>query len=149
MTIYAPDVDYWKTGSKRSAVQWIDLAVKQLRDHGATDVMQAIGEQNGREAFLLQFLLAGQRFRILWEVLPLPLKMQSEADQRAARVQAATSLYHDVKARCVAAARYGGEMGFFQFKVLPDGRTVQQLTDAELTERYSTMLPGPDQKRIL
>lgn len=147
MTIYANDVDYWKTGSKRSATKWIDLTVKQLRDHGATDIVQAVGEQNGRTAFMLQFKLGGEPHRVVWEVLPT--RTAAQADDRAAVVQAATSLYHDVKARCVAATRYGDDAGFFQFKMLPDGRTVQDLALPELLDNFGGLLPGvPQRARI-
>ena len=140
--IFAHEVDYWKTGSKRSPAQWIELTIKQIRDHGGTNVFQAVGEQGKREAFLIQFTLGGEQYKIVWPVLPLPNYMDSEANKRAARVQAATTLYHDVKSRCVAAARYGNAIGFFQFKMLPDGRTVQQIATHELLAGLPAIMAG-------
>lgn len=149
---YADEVDYWKTGSKRSPAQWIELARKQLVDHGATNIVSAEGEASGREAYMLQFEIQGATYKIVWPVLDLPWNLkEKETNRRAARVQAATTLYHDVKACCVKAARYGHRTGFFQFRLLPDGRSVQQLGDAELLdglpEAMQVGLPAPKNPR--
>jgi hypothetical protein len=45
---------------------------------------------------MLEFDLGGERYKVVWPVLPT-----KTGKDRAARVQAATALYHDVKARCV------------------------------------------------
>lgn len=145
---YANEVDYWKTGQTRTPEQWIALAVKQLEDHGATNVVTASGDNDGRHCFMMQFMLAGQQHRIIWPVLPVRWT-DSESDKRAAKVQAATVLYHEVKHRCVVATRYGSQFGWFAYQQLPDGRTVQQLSSDELMRGVPEvmtpkMLPAPD-----
>lgn len=129
---YASDGDYWKTGSKRTATHWIELAKNQLIDHGATNVVTAQGEQDGQVAFMIEFTLMGERYRLVWPVLPLAISMQTESNRKAAEVQAATSLYHEVKSCCVKSTRYGSHSGFFQFQLLPNGVTVQQMTATDL-----------------
>lgn len=142
--IFATDVDYWKTGGSRTPDQWLDLAESQIRQHGGKDMVRAIGEQGGRKAYLIEFTLNGQRYKIVWPVLPLPRFKDTDDNRRAAERQAATSLFHDVKARCVAASRYGPEFGFFQFAKLPDGRTVQQASLPELEQGLPELMKGPE-----
>ena len=98
---FAHDVDYWKTGTKRTPAQWIDLAVAQIRDHGGTSIVQASGEQEGHEAYMIGFYLSEDHYKIVWPVLPV--RWNAEKDRVAARRQAATTLYHDVKAHHDAA----------------------------------------------
>ena len=130
-------------------MEWLALAVSQLRSHGASQVVQAVGEgEGGREAYLLEFTLHDQRYKVVWPVLPLAASYRTDKNQEAARRQAATSLYHDVKARCVTAARYGSEMGFFQFRQLPDGRTVQEMTAVELMEGLPRMMHQDATRRL-
>ncbi len=57
------------------------------------------GTQDGRGAFIVAFELDGTPFKIVWPVLPT-----RGDNERAARVQAATFLYHDCKARVLSAA---------------------------------------------
>lgn len=135
---YAHEVDYWKTGSKRSPAQWIDLAIEQIRQHGGTNILNAAGDHDGREAYMLGFELAGERYKIVW--LVLPTWGSSETDNRSARRQAATSLYHDVKSKCVAAKRYGDQFGFFQYRVLPNGQSINELADPDLMEAVPMLM---------
>jgi hypothetical protein len=126
-------------------MQWLDNAVKQLKDHGATDIVIAQGGQGGREVFMLQFTLRGMKHKVVWPVLPLSMHVKdTESNLNAARRQAATSLYHDVKARCVAATRYGDRFGFFQFQLLPDGRTIQECSLPELSEGLPKLMSPAD-----
>ena len=143
---YANDVDYWRTGTTRTPAQWIELAIGQIRSHGGSNIFQAIGEQDGREAFMLQFDMKGSRYKIVWPVLPV--FSTTESNTSAARRQAATTLYHDVKARCVAATRYGDRFGFFQFKLLPNGQTVGQLSDPDLLEHLPAIMSAPQLPQI-
>ncbi len=137
---YAEDVDYWRSGTKRTPAQWIELTISQIRDHGGKNIVNATGEIDGREGFMVQFSLDGDRYKIIWPVLPTRNNYQDSAS--AARRQGATTLYHDVKARLVTAARYGNEFAFFQFRELPDGRTVGELAAPELTDSLPQLLRG-------
>ena len=144
---YAHEVDYWKTGTTRSPAQWIELAIQQIRGHGGTNIVQATGDQDGREAFMLAFALKGSTYKIVWPVLPV--WNASEKDRASARRQAATTLYHDIKARCVSATRYGDRFGFFQFKLLPNGQTIGQLADPDLLEHLPTLMTAaPKQPQL-
>ncbi len=55
-----------------------------------------------------------------------------KGNERAARIQAATFIYHDVKARCVSARILGKRAAFFTYLMLPDGRTAAQAAAPEL-----------------
>jgi len=142
MKVFAQDVDYWKTGSKRSVSQWVDLARGQLVSHGAKNIVYAEGDQDGMAAFMFEFSLGDDRHRIVWPVLPA--RGGDATSEQSARIQAVTTLYHDIKACCVKAARYGNRSGFFSFRLLPDNTTVQQMTDADLMHSLPRIMsPAP------
>jgi hypothetical protein len=134
--VYAEEVNYWKTGTSGPDA-WIDKAKAEIRVAGGKVLNEAFGSQEGRAAFMLEFTFGGDRFRAVWPVLPSKTKAE-----RAARIQAATFLYHEIKARCMAAKVLGVQASFFNYLVLPDGRTASQLAMPELTERYPKLLTG-------
>lgn len=49
-------------------------------------------------------------------------------------------LYHDTKARCMAAKVLGSRAAFFNYLLLPDGRTAAQIAAPELLNLYPKML---------
>lgn len=128
MTIYAEDINYWKT-SKSSPDMWIDRAKHQIEQLGGKILIEGFGSESmtGRTAFILSFELSGNEFKIIWPVLP-----NKTDNNRAAKIQAATMLYHDVKAKCISSAVLGSRAAFFSFLVLPDGRTVTEAAIPEL-----------------
>lgn len=131
----AETVNYFKTGTSAPDT-WIDKAKAEIRAAGGTVLNEAFGSQEGRAAFMLEFSFGADRFRVVWPVLPSRLKNA----ERACRVQAATMLYHDVKAKCVSAKVHGARAAFFQYAVLPDGRTAAQAAAPELLELYPKLL---------
>jgi hypothetical protein len=135
--VYAEDVNYWLTErTLTSAERWMEHAKKEIKAANGKVVSEAFGsDETGRAAYMLEFSFGAERFRIVWPVL----KSRSN-NVRAARVQAATMLYHDIKAKCVSAKVHGPKAAFFQFLMLPDGRTAAQLAAPELSERYPKML---------
>lgn len=137
-TIYAEDVDYWKTGQRRSVSQWLDLAESQLVKHGAKDIMRATGTDAGHVTYLFAFVLNDQRFKMVWPVLPC--RKKSDPNTESAKVQAATSLYHEIKNCVVIGNRYGKRTGFFSYQMLPDGRTVRELAAPELSGNIAGLL---------
>lgn len=140
MTIYAEDVNYFKT-SQSSSDSWIAKAKAEIKAAGGKVTGEAYGaDQNGRAAFMLSFTFSDQPFKIVWPVLPTRTKR--EVDERAAKVQAATMLYHDVKAKAVSAKVHGVKAAFFQYMLMLDGRTAAQLARPELTEQYPKLLTG-------
>lgn len=131
----AEDVNYWKTGTSAPDT-WIDRSKSEIRAAGGSVISEAYGsDAAGRAAYLLEFSFSGERFRAVWPVLPSKTK-----NERAARIQAATMLYHDVKAKCVSAKVHGAHAAFFQYAVLPDGRTAAELAAPELAARYPRLL---------
>lgn len=107
--IYAEDVgNYWKT-STAAPDSWIDKTKAEIRAAGGEVLKEAFGDQDGRAAFMLEFTFGADTFRAVWPVLPT----RKPADARAARVQAATMLYHDVKSKCVSAKVHGLRAAFF------------------------------------
>jgi len=135
--IYAEEVNYWKT-SNVSPDTWIDKAKAEIMASDGTIDGDAFGSYDGRAAYRLDFSFGADRFCAIWPVLPF----RKAADVRAARIQAATMLYHDVKAKCISAKVHGARAAFFQYAVLPDGRTAAQVADPELTQLYPKMLTG-------
>lgn len=141
-TVYAEDVNYWKT-SQVSPDTWIDKAKREIENAGGKVHGEAFGrDENGRAAFMLDFAFGTERFRAIWPQLPT----YSGKDDRAARIQAATMLYHDIKAKCVAAKVHGPRAAFFQFLTLPDGRTAPQAANAELTALWPKMLSSGEER---
>jgi hypothetical protein len=134
--IYAEDVGhYWRTGTS-SPDTWIDKARREIAAANGEVLGEAFGrDEMGRAAFLLEFSFDGERFRIVWPVLE-----SRTGNEKAARIQAATFLYHDVKARCMAAKVLGKRAAFFNYLLLPDGRTAAQLAAPELVNLYPKML---------
>ena len=135
---YAEDVgNYWKTGQSAPDT-WIDKARAEIRAAGGKVLSEAFGrDQDGRAAYMLVFSFGPEQYRAVWPVLPTRTN-----NERAARIQAATMLYHDIKAKAVAAKVHGARAAFFQFLLLPDGRTAPQAADAELTTVWPKLLTG-------
>lgn len=134
--IYADEVNYFKTGTTAPDT-WIDSAKKEIVRAGGRVLNEGYGrDEAGRAAYLLEFAFDSERFRAIWPVLPT----RKPQDERAARIQAATMLYHDIKAKCVSAKVHGARAAFFQYLALPDGRTVAQLAVPELTTAWPKLL---------
>lgn len=125
---YAETVNYWET-SRSSADSWIDKAKKEIAQIGGQVIAEAFGSEphTGRSAFMLAFNAGGQQFKIVWPVLN-----SKTGKDRAARIQAATFLYHDVKAKCMVAKVFGVRKAFFEYIMLPDGRVTSDLASTEM-----------------
>ena len=134
--LYAEDIGhYWKTG-KSSPDRWIDLAIIQIEDIGGYIISQAFGQDGtGKAVYMLAFDIDSEQYKIIWPVLPSKTNNQS-----ASRIQAATMLYHDVKAKCMSAAVLGTRTAFFSFLVLPDGRTAASVANPELIRTLPLLL---------
>jgi hypothetical protein len=81
MTVYAEEVNYWKTGQS-SPDTWIDNANREIAAIGGTVLNEGYGweQASKRAAFLLEFTIGAERFRAVWPVLPV----RSAKDERAA-----------------------------------------------------------------
>ncbi len=134
---YAEDVNYWKSGTS-SPDTWMERAKKQVENLGGKVLMEAFGKDaTERSAYMLAFEIGGDRFKVIWPVLP-----SKSGNEKAARIQAATMLYHDIKARCLTAMVMGTRSAFFSYLLLSDGRVATQADDDELADLFSMRLLG-------
>ena len=140
MTTYAEECNYWKTG-RSSADSWIDKAKKEITAVGGVIDGQGFMQdmQSGKAGYMLAFRFDNDPYRLVWPVLPVRTKNASS--EEAARRQAATAMYHDVKAKCVAIKFRGAAVAFAGERLLPSGRTVAESTDSEILE-HMPMLPS-------
>jgi hypothetical protein len=127
---YAEDIKvYWKTSVSVPAI-WTNRAKELIEKLGGEVLLEAIGKEpdTGREALLMIFEIEGDRFKVVWPVLDVRRK----ANAKAARIQAATMMHHDIKAKCVSAKVIGARAAFFQYLMLPDGRAAVEASVPEL-----------------
>jgi hypothetical protein len=128
--LYADELPYWKTSTSDPGT-WIDRAAIEIERAGGEVIGRACGKlPSGRVAFVLQFKLEEDVFRVVWPVLT----PRHEKDLAAARRQAATALFYDVKARCISSRFMGARAAFCAFMLLPDGRSVGDLALNQLAE---------------
>lgn len=125
---YAEDVgNYWKT-SRNAPGHFVDKAVSEVEKAGGRILGHGFGyATDGRPAFVFRFEIDGEPYQLLWPLLP-----SKDDNELAAKRQAATALYYDVKARCVSAKMVGPHVAFAAYRMLASGQTVGELTDAEL-----------------
>ena len=137
--IEADRANYWKTG-ERSADTQLDRSSQLIMDAGGVINARGIGMFGGNESVLLGYELDGESYRIVWPVL-VPRNENSMKDRRAARIQAATFVYHDVKSKCMAAQILGTRTAMLPYLLTANGRTVAELTNPELEKSLPKMLP--------
>lgn len=118
VVMYAEDLPYWKTGQS-SPDTWIERTIKVVTELGGKVLMEAFGrDDTGQSAFLLNCRIGAETYRIVW-----PVMRSKSGNGKAAKIQAATMLYHDIKARAVSAAILGIKASFFTYLELPSGMT--------------------------
>jgi hypothetical protein len=133
---YAEHINYWKT-SRSSPDTWIERARRQIENLGGTVLAEGFGGNAlGQAAYMIGFEIKDRKFKVIWPVLPT----ESGKDKQAAKIQAATMLYHDIKSRCISATVLGVEKAFFSYLLLPDGRTASEATVKELTRGIPELL---------
>ncbi len=140
---YAQDLPYFDTG-KSDPSRWIDRAKKEIEKAGGEVLADAFGAQKVdgkiKAAYMLQFTFGEDRFRVLWPVLEGKYT-SNDRDHKflsKAKRQAATMLFHDVKAACVKARVMGARTAFFAHLELKDGQPITQLQP----ERVPKLLGG-------
>lgn len=140
---FAEEMPYWKS-SKSSVSTWQDRTEMEVARHGGAVV--AIGKSRdpstGHTVFIVDFINAAQRFRAAWPVLESKWKNPSEADLKAAEVQAITSLYHDIKARSLRVRLFGFRSAYIDFLLLPNGMTLSQASGDEMEHYLKALSPA-------
>ena len=137
MTMQAEDMNYWKT-SKSSMSTWLDRLTKQIEDVGGEVYIKATGRNptTGLAAVMVNFQIGDDVFKIVWPIL------ESRTDNlKAATVQAATLMFHDIKARCMSAKILGARTAFFAYYMLPDGRSAAEVgvSDGAIARIFNIM----------
>ena len=138
--IYAESMNYWKTSSITPG-SWQDKTSQQIKKLGGT--VHMIGEvihDSGRPAYVILFEIGGDRFQLVWPTLPL--KKNTINNRKSAAIQAATMMFHDVKARCLSAYVLGTKKAFFSYYLLDDGRVASDVGDGDLRKNLFGRLLG-------
>ena len=136
--MYAEEVNYWQT-SRTSADTWLDRAKQEVVRVGGEVIGSGFvtDDQAGKSGFMLAFTLEGENFKMLWPVLE-----SKTGNLKAARIQSATALYHEVKAACVKTKFIGARASFFAYLVLPSGQTASEAGSLELIELLPRLMLG-------
>ncbi len=133
---YAEDVNYWKT-SQSGVESILDNAKKEIKAVGGSITGSGMLEQHNLSLVFVAFTLGDDDFRIAFPVLEP--RSKSPANETAARRQAASALYHSVKARCVEMKFTGARAAFGGYRLLPTGHTDGETATPELV----ALLPSP------
>jgi len=132
---YAEDIGhYWQTGTSSPDV-WIDKAKKLIHEVDGEILAEGYGSMGNQAAYMLAFRVDEDEFKVTFPVL------QSRTGKTpAAKRQAATMLYHDIKAKCMVASVMGTRAAFFSYLMLPDGRTASEVATPELAQNFPFLL---------
>jgi hypothetical protein len=139
---FAEDTNYYQS-SQSPADSWISKTQLLIKQFGGKVLSEAYGSEAGRAAFMLEFELQGEHFKVIWPVLPSRAR-----NEKAAKIQAATLLYHDVKGSLLKVKIFGARNAFFQYWLLPDGRTVSQASAVELQKSLPSLFVPPQTPQL-
>lgn len=134
---YAEDVGhYWETGGSAPDT-WIGRARKIIEELGGELLAEGYGSAEGESAYMLAFKIKDGNFKVVWPVLP-----SRSGRIESAKRQAATLLYHDIKAKAMTAHVLGVKVAFFSYLMLSDGRATSELASPELSKAFPLQLKG-------
>jgi len=132
---YAEDLGhYWKTGVT-SPDTWIEMAKKLIREVKGEITAEGFGSVGTQAAYMLAFRIDEDKFKVVFPVL-----CSKAGNTMAAKRQAATMLYHDIKAKCMVASVLGIKAAFFSYLMLPDGRVANEVATPELAQNFPLLL---------
>jgi len=130
---YADDLPYWKT-SQSSPDVWMERTVNLIFNYGGIIISQLAGTISGKTGYMIIFRVGEDTFRISW-----PVSQSKKDETRAAKVQAATMMHHDIKAKLITAEVFGTRAAFFSYLLLPDGRTASEASVPELQNEIPSL----------
>lgn len=130
---FAEDVNYWKTGTRKQADAIIDEACAMVEALGGRIHQRIFGRVGDNEGYRIQFDLCGNTYVIEWPVLKS--KRGDGEEVVATRRQAASFIFHDIKAKCSTAKVLGVERAFFEHVCLPDGRQASLVALPDLAKQ--------------
>ena len=132
---FAEDIGhYWQTG-KSAPDTWLEKTRKVIEGVGGSVAAEGFGSVEGKAAFMMAFKIGNDSFKVVWPVLP-----SRTGKPAAAKVQAATLLYHDIKAKAMTASVLGAKVAFFSYIMLGNGKVVSELAEPELATCFPLQL---------
>ena len=132
---YAEDLPYWQTS--RSSDKALDEAKKNIAEAGGKITGEGFMMTDGVSAFMLQFEIDGDTFRYVEPVIE-----SKNGNTKSAKIQAAASLKHTIKSRCVEARRKGAKKAFIGEMLLSTGQTINEMDTPELAEFARALSPS-------
>ncbi len=135
--VYAEDAPYWRSGHATAPDTKLEQTVDLVRKFGGKVTANGYIEEPNRAAYMLAFEFDGEAFKVIWPVLPRngreSAKLRETAD-RAAKLQAATFLFHSVKAKSIDAVVLGVRAAFVGDLLTESGRRVADLATPALAQ---------------
>jgi len=92
---------------------------------------------------MIAFEIENETFKVIW-----PVVKSYSGNEKAERIQAATSLYHYVKGVCLYAVVVGFRSAFFSHLLLPDGKIVSQIANEDIKNIIPEMLLISERKLL-
>ncbi len=132
---YADDVAYWKTGTS-SPDTWIDKTIRVVKELGGVEISQFFG--HGENAGGVRTAISHRR-RIVSSCLASASNARAD-DFASAQRQAATLLYHDCKAKAIAASVLGPRNAFIGSLITESGKTVSELATPLIANSIKPLL---------
>jgi len=127
---YAEDLPYWKTG--KSAERAITEAKNAIENNKGKITSEGFFVRDGQGLYFLEFTMDGDSFRFVE-----PVMKSRSGNDRSAKIQAAASLKHSIKARVNEAQRHGARRAFMSALLLPNGETLDQQSNDMLVKMFS------------
>ncbi len=139
----AEDINYWQT-SRSGPDTWLERASELIEGLGGKVYTHAFGiDDEGNAAYMMHFKIEDTPFKIVWPVL-----YSRSGNELAAKRQAVTLLFHDVKAKCISATVLGFRTAFFNYLMLPNGQTAASASIPELMKKVPLAIAGYSQPQI-
>ena len=132
---YAEDIGHYWLTSQISPDSWMEKSKKLIEDSGGNVTAEGFGSAQDKSAYMMAFSFGDDRFKVIWPVLPT-----RTGKEAAAKRQAATLLYHDIKAKAMTASVLGHKVAFFSYMLLSDGRTAGEMPTPELAGFFPLQL---------